>query len=100
MANMDVTPEKLRSVANDVETMKAEYEKAYKAMYDAISTKKSDFVGLTGTEFFTRIEAYRPQFEQIATYVAQYCEFLRRAADGYENWDQQQQAVASTLRIQ
>ncbi|MGN0587412.1 MAG: hypothetical protein ACI4JF_09010 [Oscillospiraceae bacterium] len=88
MAMYDVTPEKMRSIANQVDNLTADYANLYNnnLLQQLVSGDLADaYKGTDAQTLIERIKSYKIPFDAMKQQLNTYAEFLRATAASYEN---------------
>ena len=85
MEKLIVTPSQLRSAANDVDNLAAEYRSLYGDLLSTVDEfTSSDWQGKDATEFRTKVRDFEDDFNKMKQLMNDYATHLRKAADDYE----------------
>lgn len=95
----DVTPEDLETSATKVESLAAEFTKAYTSIYTAVSDLRVSYKGEASDAFNERIEGYRNDFTAADTTLADYVAFLREYASDIAATESELKSQASSLSV-
>lgn len=88
MAIYDVTPEKMRSIATQIDNLAGEYEGIYNnnLFQQLVSGDLADAYKGTDAQTLTeRLKSYKGPFDAMKNTLKDYAEFLRSTATSYEN---------------
>ena len=81
-----VTTEELRKAASNVDSYASEYEKEYMALFQDVETlTTTDYTGDDATAFRNQVEGFREDFAKMRQLMKEYADYLRQAADVYDN---------------
>lgn len=94
-----VTPENLRAQAAKVDQEAASYYGEYRALLADVETLTSTgYKGEDAVAFRDKVNNFEPDFNRMKTLMNEYANFLRTAADNYENRQQQSKNEINSLR--
>lgn len=98
MAKWSVTTEELRTSASVIEEKTKRYNTEWAKLYAEIQNlKSSQWQGIASDAFNSKIEGYRDNFQDMASVLMSYVEFLRSAADNYEKTENAVKDAAGNL---
>lgn len=97
-ASYEVETEKLTSAAeiltDKIESYNTEWGKLYTEVQDLTSTL---WQGIASEQFNKQLEGYRNDFQELATTLESFVEFLKTSASGYEGTEDEIRSAASAL---
>lgn len=81
-----VTPERLRAVAGQVENLSGEYKAEYENLFATVNEmkEKGAWTGKDNEAFTNQINGFNNDFTNMFDLVTEYYEYLRVAANEYE----------------
>lgn len=88
MAMYDVTPEKMRSIATQVDNLAGDYANLYNnnLFQQLVSTDLTDaYKGTDAQTLIERLRSYQVPFDTMKKQLNEYANFLRATATSYEN---------------
>lgn len=88
MAMYDVTPENMRGIANQIESLATDYENLYNnnLFQQLVGEDLAEaYKGTDAQALTNRLNNYRGAFNALKEQLIRYAEFLRSTAIGYEN---------------
>lgn len=93
-----VTTERLVASAETIEEKTARYNSEWAKLYSEIQNLKStQWQGIASDTFNSKLEGYRPSFEEMSQILLSYAAYLRSAAVNYEKTENALADAASTL---
>jgi len=95
MAINKVNSQGMRTAANDIEQMAAEYTQQVAALYSVGQELDASWDGDASKTFKAQLGQDQPRFDALNTVVRQYVEVLRNSADTY---DKNEAEAIETLR--
>lgn len=99
MESIKVTPENLRAQAAKVDQEADNYYREYKGLLTDVSTlTTSDWKGEDATEFQNKVNNFEPDFNKMKELMNEYANFLRQAADNYDNTQDNVLNAVNSLR--
>lgn len=99
MESIKVTPENLRAQAAKVDQEADNYYREYKGLLTDVGTlTTSDWKGEDATEFQNKVNNFEPDFNKMKQLMNEYAEFLRKAADNYQNTQTNVKNTIKSLR--
>ena len=99
MESIKVTPENLRSQATKVDTEAQNYYNEYRKLFsDVEQLTSNDWTGEDANEFRTKVEGFETDFNKMKELMNEYANFLRRAADNYQNTQENVKQAIRSLR--
>lgn len=85
MESIQVTPANLRKVAGEVETLANTYKKQYGELFGLVENfTTTDFQGKDAKEFCAKVKDFEDDFMKMKSLMDEYAQFLKKAADMYE----------------
>lgn len=85
-----VTPENLRAQAAKVDQEATNYYSEYRGLLTDVETLTSiGYKGEDASLFRDKVNGFEKDFNKMKTLMNEYAEFLRRAAENYDNRQQQ-----------
>lgn len=98
MDKIKVTPEQLRAGARKVDAEAAQYHNYYtKLLSDVQTMTTTDWTGEDATTFYNQVEGFRADFDKMKNLMIDYANFLRIAADNYQNTQEEVKRQAQSL---
>lgn len=98
MNSIKVTPDSLRTGARKVDTEATQYHKLYTNLLTDVQTMtSSDWTGEDATAFYNQVEGFRSDFDKMKELMNDYANFLRIAADNYQNTQEEVKRQAQSL---
>lgn len=98
MRSIQVEPERLEAVASNVESANSQYQRYVSMMYSSIDKMSASWQGKDNTAFTSQIKTFEDDLKQISIIMSEYANFLRNAARGYRETQDELFAQASKLR--
>jgi WXG100 family type VII secretion target len=95
---IQVNPAELSRASAQIQAQAAEYRKLYNMLYGDVGAMKAAWQGKDNLAFTTQIEGFREDFEQMAKLMDQYAQFLKSAAQTYQQAQDDVTAAARRLR--
>jgi WXG100 family type VII secretion target len=80
-----VTPEELRSAAQKIESLSADYETQYNSLYREMDSMESAWQGKDNVSYIEQIRGFKDDFENMKSLMDQYATFLRNSAKAYDD---------------
>lgn len=77
---IDIKPDRLRSIAQQMDSHTEEYGKIVTEMYGHVTEMEPFFKGQDSNTFHTQIEGFRPRLNSLKELMQDYARFLRDAA--------------------
>lgn len=98
MRTISVEPDRLESVASNIESADSEYNRIYQAMYAEVDKMSSSWTGKDNTMFVSQIKDFEDDLRQISMAMREYASFLRNSARAYREAQDEIYARATKLR--
>lgn len=99
MADTIVTTESMRSLASKIENLASEYQTLYtNQLYGTVASDvKKAWIGVDADAVINRLEGFHNDFDNIVKVLNQYVEHLRKAAQNYDDQQEQLRQAANNL---
>jgi WXG100 family type VII secretion target len=98
MANaIKVTPEELLTMASKLEGWTDQYQACYKRIYNTVNDLASTWGGEAQTQYFTQIDGFNNDFENLYLLFNKYATYLRNTAQKYQEAEANIKQSASSL---
>ncbi len=98
MDKIRVTPDELRIGARKVDNEAAHYHSLYTNLLADVQTMTAtDWTGEDATTFYNQVEGFRNDFDKMKELMCDYANFLRIAADNYQNTQEEVKRQAQSL---
>lgn len=95
----EVDTRKLQVAADAIEKIIREYNAEWRKLIDDVEElSKEEWRSLASDAFNQQIRSYQPNFEEIATVLQSFADFLRTAKQNYENTDKAIEEAANAMR--
>ncbi|MBR4421393.1 MAG: WXG100 family type VII secretion target [Erysipelotrichaceae bacterium] len=98
MRSITVEPERLETVASDIEEANQEYDRTYQAIYDQVDKMSASWTGKDNVAFTNQIKTFEDDLRQISIIMRQYADFLHNSARAYRETQDEIYAGANRLR--
>lgn len=99
MERIKVTPENLRAQATKVDQEAANYYNEYRGLLADVDTlTSSDYKGEDADAFRNKVDNFEPDFNKMKELMNEYANFLRQAADNYQNTQERVKNTINSLR--
>lgn len=98
MRSIFVEPERLDSVANNIQDANQEYDRTYQAIYEQVDKMSLSWKGKDNVAFTNQIRSFEDDLRQISTIMRQYADFLHNSARAYRETQDEITAQASHLK--
>lgn len=98
MRSITVEPDRLESVAAEIESADSEYNRIYQAMYAEVDKMSSSWTGKDNTMFVSQIKDFEDDLRKISMIMREYADFLKRSARSYREAQDEIYSRASKLR--
>lgn len=99
MESILVTPENLRAKADRVDEEAGKYFNEYQGLLRDVGTLTTkDYKGDDATAFRQKVEGFEPDFDKMKQLMNEYANFLRQAADNYQNTQENVKGAINGLR--
>lgn len=99
MRLIKVEPDQLDSTALKIDSANEEYKSIVRKMYMAVDKMSSSWQGKDNTAFSNQIKTFENDLKQISIIMSQYSDFLKNAARGYRQTQEELYSQASRLRV-
>ncbi|MCF0260281.1 MAG: WXG100 family type VII secretion target [Erysipelotrichaceae bacterium] len=93
----DITPEDLEGSATRLRTKMDEFQRIYDSVFNATRDLNVSYKGEASSEFNSRIENYRPNFDKAKTVVNEYIDFLNKYANDMKTVENDLRSKATSL---
>lgn len=98
MDKIRVTPDELRRGARAVDNEASQYHSLYTNLLADVQTMTAtDWTGEDATAFYNQVEGFRSDFDKMKELMSDYADFLRIAADNYQNTQEEVKRQAQSL---
>lgn len=94
---INVDPARLESSANHMDAQSAAYEKGFHSLLQEVDAMGSGWQGKDNLAFVSQIKGFQKDFQQMATLMRQYSEFLKMSAKLYRDTQEDRTAQARRL---
>lgn len=98
MRSIFVEPERLDSVANNIQDANQEYDRTYQAIYEQVDKMSLSWKGKDNVAFTNQIRSFEDDLRQISTIMRQYADFLHNSARAYRETQDEITAQANHLK--
>lgn len=98
MRSIFVEPERLDSIANNIQDANQEYDRTYQAIYEQVDKMSLSWKGKDNVAFTNQIRSFEDDLRHISTIMRQYADFLRNSARAYRETQDEITAQASHLK--
>ena len=93
-----VDPSKLKTAADKIDGMAAEYEKQYNQLFNEVDGMGAAWKGADNTAYVTQIKGFMDDFQKMRKLMTDYSEFLKQSAQVYQKAQDDIVAGAKSLR--
>lgn len=94
---INVDPSRLDISANRMEQQANSYEKNFQQLYQSIEAMQSGWQGKDNMAFVNQIKGFQGDFQQMATLMKEYANFLKLSAKTYRQTQDERAAQARRL---
>ena len=98
MRSIVVEPERLETVASNIEEANQEYDRTYQAIYEQVDKMSASWTGKDNVAFTNQIKTFEDDLRQISIIMRQYADFLHNSARAYRETQDEIYAGANRLR--
>ena len=98
MRSITVEPERLETVASNIEEANQEYDRTYQAIYEQVDKMSASWTGKDNVAFTNQIKTFEDDLRQISIIMRQYADFLHNSARAYRETQDEIYAGANRLR--
>lgn len=99
MESIKVTPENLRAQAAKVDQEAQNYYNEYRGLLTDVGTlTSSDWTGEDANAFRDKVNNFEPDFNKMKELMNEYANYLRQAADNYQNTQENVKNTIKSLR--
>lgn len=99
MESIKVTPENLRAQAAKVDQEAQNYYNEYRGLLTDVGTlTSSDWTGEDANAFRDKVNNFEPDFNKMKELMNEYANYLRQAADNYQNTEENVKNTIKSLR--
>lgn len=99
MRSIQVEPDQLDQTALKIENANQEYQSIIRNMYGLVDKMSSSWSGKDNTAFTNQIKTFEDDLRQISIIMQEYASFLKNAAKGYREMQEEIYSRASRLKV-
>ena len=94
---IEVDPAKMEAAAIQIDSQASEYERQYNQLFNEVDAMGAAWQGADNIAYVTQIKGFMDDFQQMATLMKQYSEFLKSSAKAYRAVQEDRIAQAKNL---
>ena len=98
MRTIFVEPERLDSIANNIQDANQEYDRTYQAIYEQVDKMSLSWKGKDNVAFTNQIRSFENDLRQISIIMRQYADFLHNTARAYRETQDELTNQANQLK--
>ena len=98
MRTIFVEPERLDSIANNIQDANQEYDRTYQAIYEQVDKMSLSWKGKDNVAFTNQIRSFENDLRQISIIMRQYADFLHNTARAYRETQDELTTQANQLK--
>ena len=98
MRTIFVEPERLDSIANNIQDANQEYDRTYQAIYEQVDKMSMSWKGKDNVAFTNQIRTFENDLRQISIIMRQYADFLHNTARAYRETQDELTTQANQLK--
>lgn len=99
MRSIQVEPDQLDQTAIKIENANQEYQSIIRSMYGSVDKMSSSWSGKDNIAFTNQIKTFEDDLKQISIIMLEYANFLKNAARGYREMQEELRLKATRLRV-
>ena len=82
--NIKVSPDEVRKIAAEIQAKAEDYKTNYTDLYQKAEAMGANWTGKDNTAYINQINGFKDDLEKMRTLMLDYADYLRKAAQTYE----------------